>query len=138
MERALSRAGYVAASLSAKAAGATRRTGMASCSWLTPEGRASPEAQAADPDHDHAPDHQLLAETGVVERRHVSRVEQCHDRRDEERQSDEHVRRHPAHRRQALHLPAELLTLADGLRDHVEEAGQRAADLTLDRHCVDD
>src|SRR6266540_1766174 len=53
---------------------------------------------------------------------------------EEEGDAAEHVGRHPAHRGQPADLPSELLPLADGVRDHVEEARERTADLALDRH----
>ena len=39
----------------------------------------------------------------------------------EERQADEDVRRHPAHCRQRLDLARELLPVAHGVANHVEE-----------------
>ena len=56
-------------------------------------------------------------------------VDRCAD---DERQADEDVGGHAAHRGEALDLAAELLPLAHGVGDHVEEPGERAADLALD------
>ena len=79
-------------------------------------------------------DDQLVAGRGVVERIHVLRVDQRDRAEHEERDADEDVGRHAAHRGQRADLPRELLPLADGVGDHVEDAGEAAADLALDRH----
>jgi hypothetical protein len=82
-------------------------------------------------------DDHFVAGGRVPERRHVRGTDQADQDRHRERQAAEHVRGHPAHCRQAPDLPRELLALADCLRDHVEEAGERAADLPLDGHGVE-
>ena len=48
------------------------------------------------------------------------------------------VGRRAAHRRQALDLAGELLPLPDRVGDHVDQPGERAADLALDRDGGDD
>ena len=48
-------------------------------------------------------------------------------------QPDEHVRGCAAHRREPADLASELLPLPDGVRDHVEQPGEAAADLALNR-----
>ena len=67
-----------------------------------------------------------------------ARVHERDDDRDEERQADEDVGRRAAHRRQALDLAGELLPLANGVGDHVDQPGERAADLALDGDGGDD
>src|SRR5919198_1879803 len=96
------------------------------------------EQERAD-QHHHERDHdQLVPRGGVVERAHVVRVDEgqhpCH----EEGQPAEDVGRHAAHRRQRADLARELLPVPDRLGDHVEEAGEAAADLALDGHGGDD
>ena len=70
----------------------------------------------------------------MVQRVHVGRVEQRDREGDEEGQPDQHVGGRAAHRRQRADLARELLPLADGVGDHVEEPGEAASDLALDRH----
>ena len=75
---------------------------------------------------------------GVVQGRHERRVDRGDRERDEEREPDQRVGGHPAHRGEAANLARELLALAHRLGNHVEQAGERAPDLALDRHRGDD
>src|SRR5688572_22100200 len=79
------------------------------------------EEQGSDGHHHEAEHDHLVAGGGVEERRHVARVDQRQRAGEEERKPDEHVGRHAAHRRQRLDLPSELLAVAHGVGDHVEQ-----------------
>ncbi len=67
-----------------------------------------------------------------VERAHVRRADQRHERPEPDRHRDQHDRGHSAERRQRVHLAGVALPFSNGLRQRVEEARERAAGLGLD------
>jgi hypothetical protein len=71
-------------------------------------------------------------------RLHVVTVDDVDREADHEGQADQRVGGHASHGREAADLAVELLPLAHGVGDHVEEPGQRASDLALNRHGAHD
>src|SRR3954469_1889477 len=116
ISRRRSRAGTVATSVATKIA-APRQTSARKRIIASPPERddlfqdSGADHHSADRSHD-----QQVARLRVEERIEVAGVEQRDHDRDEERQADERVRRHPAHRGQGADLACELLALADGVR----------------------
>src|SRR5919199_1039902 len=128
------RAEKVAYSATKKAAPASSANPRKRSIRLPLEGDDLLEQKRADDHHREREHDEEVALRRVVERAHVGRVDDGQDPCHEERQAAEDVGRHAAHCGQRPDLARELLPVPDRLGDHVEQAGEAAADLALDGH----
>src|SRR5260370_13797511 len=101
--------------------------------WLYLDGDHSPNDQVAYEDHESADRQQDPADDAAEHRPEICRRHEVHERREHERQGRDQRARRSGLSGQRRDFALDAYSLADRVRDVVEDLGQLAADGAVDR-----